>query len=706
MSRPRLAEALFRPRTVALIGASDDAGKTAGRPLEFLRKHGYTGPIYPINPNRASVQGERAYASLAEVRSPVDHAYILVNTPAVEAAVAACAQAGVAVASILASGFAEAGPEGREHQRRIVDVARAGGLRLVGPNCLGIVDTNAPLALTANAAFAADSLPRGRLTVLSQSGSLIGTLLSRGAMRGIHFGKLISVGNEADLSVGEIGAALADDPETDAFLLFLETIRAREEMMRFAAIAHRAGKPIVAYKLGRSEVGQALAVSHTGAMLGSDAAVDAFLRRHGILRVDHFEALLEIAPLIVGGEPSTPRRPRVGVIATTGGGAATVVDRLGMLGVDVVPPSAETLAKLRAVGVPPQSGPIIDVTLAGARYEVMRPALDILMDAPEFALILATVGSSAQLQPHLAVKPILDCAREKKPLTVFITPQADDALRLLAGHGIAAFRTPESCADAIATYLTWHEPLASPAKAKTGGLTRAAALLGATKSDVLDERRSLTVFEALGVPVTPSLVFDPAAPPPAFAFPYPVAAKVLSADITHKTDAGGVALEIRSAAELAERARALVSAARSHHPDARIEGLLVQPMERGLAEVLIGFRVDAQAGPVTTVGMGGTLAEIYRDYSVRVAPVSMAEAKEMIEEVRGFAVLRGYRGKPAGDIAALAQAIAALSTLADLSGPAVLEAEINPLIVRAVGQGVVAVDGVVRLAPRIPSPPR
>lgn len=683
---------------MALIGVSDDAGKTAGRPLRFLRKHGYAGPIYPINPNRPSVQGERAYASLAEAPGPVDHAYILVNTPAVEAAIAACARAGVAVVSILASGFAEAGSEGRERQRRIVEVARAGGLRLVGPNCLGVVDTHAPLALTANAAFAADSLPRGRLTVLSQSGSLIGTLISRGAVRGIHFGKLISVGNEADLSVGEIGAALADDPETDAFLLFLETIRAREEMERFAALAHRAGKPIVAYKLGRSEVGQALAVSHTGAMVGSDAAVDAFLCHHGILRVDHFETLLEITPLVVGRKPPTTRASRVGVIATTGGGAATVVDRLGVLGVDVVPASAETLAKLRAVGVPPQSGPIIDVTLAGARYEVMRPALDILMNAPEFTLVLATVGSSAQLQPHLAVKPILDCAREKKPLTVFITAQADDALRLLAAHGIAAFRTPEACADAIASFLAWREPDAAAVGETADQLTRAAALLGAAKSDVLDERRSLELFAALGVPVTPSLILDPAMPPPALSFPYPVAAKILSPDITHKTDAGGVALGITSASELAERARTLIASARSHHPDVSIEGVLVQPMERGLAEVLVGFRVDAQAGPVITVGMGGTLAEIYRDYAVRVAPVSAAEAAAMIEEVRGFAVLRGHRGKPSGDIGALAEAIAALSMLAGLSAPAVMEAEINPLIVRAAGQGVVAVDGVVRMA--------
>jgi acyl-CoA synthetase (NDP forming) len=695
--RPSLAEALFNPRGVALIGVSDDAGKTAGRPLSFLRKHGYAGAIYPINPNRAAVQGERAYARIDHAPGPVDHAYILVNTPAVEAAVAACAEAGVTVATILASGFAEAGEEGRESQRRLVEIAHRRGLRLLGPNSLGVVNTHAPLALTANAAFAAETLPRGRLTVLSQSGSLLGTLVSRGAVRGIGFGKLVSVGNEADLSVGEIGAALADDPETDAFLLFLETIRARDEMARFAALARRARKPIIAYKLGRSEVGQALAVSHTGAMVGSDAAVDAFLRHHGILRVDHLETLLEAAPLAVGRKPSAAGHRRVGVIATTGGGAATVVDRLGLLGVEVAPPSGETLAKLRAVNVPAQSGPIIDVTLAGARYEVMRPALDILMAAPEFALILATVGSSAQFQPELAVKPIVDCARDRKPLAVFITPQADASLRLLAQHGIAAFRTPESCADAIAAYLGWREPAAAPS-VSTETLAQASALLQTVRGDVLDERRSLALFEALGVPVAQSYVFDATTPPPALPFAFPVAAKVLSSDITHKTDLGGVALEIATASELGEQARELVSAVRARQPAARIDGVLVQPMERGVGEALVGYRVDAQAGPVVTVGMGGTLAEIYRDYAVRVAPVSARDAAEMIAEVRGFAALKGYRGKPPGDLTALAEAIAAVSVLANLAEPAVLEAEINPLIVKAAGQGVVAVDGVVRLA--------
>ena len=689
---PSLADALFRPRAAALIGVSDDAGRTAGRPLQFLRKHGYAGPIYPINPNRETVQGERAYKSLAELPGPVDHAYILVNTPLVEVAVTACAEAGVRAATILASGFAEAGPEGIALQRRLVQVARRSGLRLVGPNSLGVVDTHTPLALTANAAFAAETLLKGRLAVISQSGSQIGTFVSRGAPRGIGFSKLISVGNEADLSVGEIGAALADDPDTDAFLLFLETIREREHYARFAALAARAGKPILAYRLGRSEVGRELAVSHTGAMVGSDAAVDAFLRRQGILRVDHLETLMEAPALVIGRKPPATERRSVGVITTTGGGAAMVVDRLGLLGVEVTPPSAETYARLQTAKAPALPGRMIDMTLAGTRPDVMRAALDILMDAPEFDLVLTVVGSSAQFHPELAVKPILDCARAKKPIAAFLVPHAEASLRVLAENAVAGFRTPETCADAIAAYFGWRQ--SEPAEPLIEAIcARAMAALAAAPGAVLDERQSLALFDALGIAVTPSAVVDPERIP-ALPLAFPVAAKVLSADITHKTDAGGVALGIASADELAVRAREMLASVRAKHPAAAIAGILVQPMERGVGEALLGYRNDPQVGPVVTVGMGGTLAEIYRDISVRLAPVSVAEAVEMIAEVRGFATLRGYRGMPVGDLGALAQAVARLSSLAELPGTPIVEAEINPLIVKA--SGAVAVDGVVR----------
>ena len=693
---PDLAQALFRPRAVALIGVSDDVAKTAGRPLRFLRKHAFPGHIVAVNPHRVTVQGEPSLRQLADAPIAIDHAYILVNTPGVEEAVRACAAAGVRVATILASGFAEAGPEGMARQERLVTLARRSGLRLIGPNSLGVVDTHTPMALTANAAFATDALLKGKLSVISQSGSQIGTFLSRGAARGVGFAKLISVGNEADLSVGEIGAALAEDPDTAAFLLFLETIRQPRHYAEFAARAWRAGKPIIVYKLGRSEVGRELAVSHTGAMIGSDAAAHAFLSHHGMVRVDHLESLFEIAPLLVGRQPIAPASKRVGVVTTTGGGAAMVADRLGMLGVDVAAPAPPTLARLRDAGVPAQPGRLLDLTLAGTRYEVMRAALDGLLAAPEFDLVLAVVGSSAQFNPELAVRPIIDCARHRKPIAVFLTPEAEASLHLLAANGIAAFRTPEACADAIAAYLHWR-PQPETAATDAGALKVARRFLDGISDPELNEHASLLLFETLGIPATPRVVIPPAAAaiePPPFAFP--VAAKVLSADITHKSDVGGVVLGIASVERLKTVSRDLLAAISAAHPQARIDGVLVQPMETGVGELILGYRLDPQVGPVVMVGMGGTLAEIYQDRALRLAPISPSVAAEMLAEVKGIAALEGFRGRPAGDLEAAANALARLSFLAALPGPPILEAEINPLIVRAAGAGVVAVDGVVR----------
>ncbi|MBX6373553.1 MAG: acetate--CoA ligase family protein [Acetobacteraceae bacterium] len=695
--------ALFAPSAVALVGVSNDGARLAGGPLRYLRRHGFTGPVYPVNARYPAVQGEPAFRGLASLPGPVDHAYILLNTDDAISAVEACAAAGVKVATILAGGFAEAGAEGVAKQRRLLAAARAGGLRLVGPNSLGLVNLHTGLALSATPAMLAERLIPGRLMVLSQSGSMMGTLLSRGQERGIGFSKAVSVGNEADLTMGEIGEAFADDPDTAAFLLFMETIRDANAMARFAARAHALGKPIVAFKLGRSEAGQEMAVSHTGALVGSDRAADAFLRHHGIIRVDHLETLFELPALIAGRGP--PRRGRregaaVGVVTTTGGGAALVVDRLGTLGVETRAPSRETLDRLAARGVAAQAGRVLDLTMAGTRYDAMRAALETVLAAPEFDLVLSVVGSSAQFRPELAVRPIADSAAgADKPIAAFLAPSAGESLRMLAEAGIAGFRTPESCADAIAAYLDWRGPAApvGPAltEAEIAGARAALAEAAADGGRRLNERQALALFAALGVPCAASVVMavpgtggDVVSPAD---LSYPVAAKILSRDIAHKTEAGGVALGLGGPDELVAAVRRMVEAVRHRHPGARIEGVLVQRMERGgLAEVLLGYHRDPHVGPVVTLAMGGVLAEILGDVAVRLAPVSEETARAMVEEVAGLAVIRGYRDLPRGDVAALAVAIAALSRLAGL--PAVTEAEINP-IVRREGEGVVAVDG-------------
>jgi acyl-CoA synthetase (NDP forming) len=683
----QLFQALFEPRSVALIGASGDARKNTSRPQRYLRKHGYTGRIIPVNPGRDEIFGEKAYPDVTSVPEPVDHAFIMVPAKAVQAAIEQCAEKGVPVATIYSDGFAETGAEGRRAQERILEIARAGGVRVIGPNCIGLVSTDPGCAISVNAVLEMPEIKVGPLAIVSQSGSMLGGLLSRGLGRGVGFSKLVSVGNESDLSVGEFADLLVDDPHTKTILLFMETLRDADKLGHAARRAYAAGKKVVVYKLGRSEVGQDLAASHTGAMAGSDEMADAFFRAHGILRVDTLENLFELPALVADQKPS--KRHRVAVMTTTGGGAASVVDRLGTLGVEVVGPTDEVVTKLAENNITISKARLTDLTLAGAKKEIYSAVLDALLASDHCDLVLAVAGSSAQFQPQVAIEPLLEADRRGKPLASFAAPHAETSLKLLADANIAGFRTPESCADAIRAWRDWTPPIEQPARdeRKVNAATKLLKESGAQ----LDEYRSGAIFEALGVPRAASEVIK--TPEQKVALEFPVVAKILSRDILHKTDAGGVALNIRDADALRTSAAEILQRVRAKHPSANIEGILVQRMEKGLAELILGYKRDPQVGPVVVLGVGGVLAEIYKDFAVRLAPVSVETAKAMIDEVKGLAVIRGYRGMPQGDREALARAVNAFSQLAFSDD--VAEAEINPLMVKREGEGLVAVDGLI-----------
>jgi acyl-CoA synthetase (NDP forming) len=689
LTNSNLREALFSPRSVAIVGQSDDASKAAGRPLKFLRRIGYAGRVYPINPRRDTVLGERAWPALAALPEPPEHAYIVTPTQAAVAAVEECGALGVKVATVLADGFAEAGAEGMARETRLRETCARTGIRIVGPSSLGVVDLRTRVMLTANAAFDEKDFPLGRIFAASHSGSMIGALMSRGKARGTGFAGFVSVGNEVDLSLGEICAATLDDPDIDGYMLFLETMRHADTLRRFALSAAERGKPIIAYKLGRSDAARELAVSHTGALAGEDDVADQFLRSCGIARVDTLEGLIEGLPLL-SRVPAAARggRKRVGVVTTTAGGATMVVDPLASRGVTVEPASTATLARLAAAGIEVKPARLVDLTIAGARYETMKATLDILTAAPEFDLVLAVIGSSARSQPEITVRPIIDSAGAARPLAAFVVPDAPEALAMLSHAGVPNFRTPEACADAIAAALSRQPPRPLPA--------RSAALV-ASNGPVLDELAAGALLDRLGIARAPSVALEVGiARAPPLPFAYPVAVKVLCAEIAHKTDVGGVALGVADGEALLAAIQKIAATVAKRRPGTRLARVLVQPMVSGLGEVLLGYRVDRDVGALIMVAAGGVLTEIARDRSLRLAPIDLATAHEMIAEVRTLIALAGYRGRPAGDLDALAHAIVALSRLAD--DASIAEAEINPLIVRPAGEGVVAVDALVKLA--------
>jgi acyl-CoA synthetase (NDP forming) len=517
---------------------------------------------------------------------------------------------------------------------------------------------------------------------------MIGALLSRGAVRGIGFSKMVSVGAEMDLSIGELCGATLDDPDVTGYLLFLETIRHSADLRAFAAGAAERGKPVLSYKLGKSEMAAQLAASHTGALAGEDDVASAFLADAGIVRVHTLEGLLEGAPLVARTPTRTPgRRPAVGVVTTTGGGAAMVVDQLGVHGTQVVPPSEETLRRMAAAGAFVEPGLITDLTLAGTRPETMRAALGVLAVAPEFDLIVAVAGSSARHSPELVVEPIVEVATRSgtHPIATFLVPDAPEALEMLYAAGVPSFRTPEACADAIAASLNRDAPRAS--------LVPTAPL---SPSVLIDEADSYAVLRSAGIPVAPFAVLHITAAPLVLpdGLSFPVAVKALSDQLAHKSDVGGVRLDVGSDAELDAAARTIRAEVLAG-AGTPVDRVLVQQMTRAVGEVLLGYRIDAEMGPLVLVAAGGTRAEVYADRSIRMAPVDRDTAKDMLDEVAAMEIFRGFRGAEVGDLAAVVEAVVGLSELC-LRGD-VVEAEINPLMVFAEGAGVVAVDAAVRV---------
>lgn len=692
-----LLQALIAPRSVALVGVSGTMGKLTSRPLEFLQSNGWQGRIYPVNPTRAQIDGLPAYKSVRDIPDPVDHAYILLNAdPAIEA-LRDCAAAGVRVVSILADGFAEAGEEGRARQDQLLAIAQEAGILLIGPNSTGVVATHSKFICTTNAAFKAECIPSGKIAVLSQSGSVIGTMLSRGAAEGIGFSTLISTGNEAGAGVGRLGQLLLQDPQTEGFILFLETIRDREALAAFARGAQACGKPITAYMIGKSEEGQALSVSHTGALTGAARSVSAYLRALGIREVQAFEALIPAAVTLARSHVPANRPKCLTVVSTTGGGGAMVLDQIALRGVDIAGLSAPSRTELAAKGIPLGHGKLVDVTLAGTKYDSMRAVIETLSTDPETGAVLVVIGSSAQFNPELAVAPIVDAVAAapegSAPVLAFPLPHAPEAMAMLETGGVPAFRNVTACAETVAMLFDTPVPAAPSGRLAPQVLAQLEALPAGQQDEVI----SAAIMASLGVNGPKSVFVAPdVAIPQDLGMRWPVVVKLVSRDLPHKTEAGAIRIGIRDRARLFEAIKEMRISAAAYHPGYVLRGILIQEMAQGLGEALIGVTRDPVAGPMVTLAMGGVMTEIYRDSAVRPAPVDLEAARQMIAEVKGFALFSGYRNRPKGDLEALSAAVAAVSQLA--LSPCIAEAEINPVLVGPEGQGVVMLDALLNIA--------
>ena len=684
---------LINPRSVAIIGASADPEKLTGRPVAYLQKHGFAGAIYPVNPRYDTIAGLACYRDVRSLPAPPDVGLVLLGADMARDAVRQLADAGAAAAIVLASGFAEAGADG--HARQVALRAAAGSMRLLGPNTIGLVNLTDRITLSASGALEIPEFQAGNIAVISQSGGILGSLLSRAAGRGIGLSKLIATGNEADIEAADCIEALIEDPATSVIALYLEGLRNPGRFRDVAARAAAAGKPLVVFKVGRSESGARSAISHTGALAGADRMYDALLRQVGAVRAATFADLLDIPMALAARRPLAGRR--VAIVTSTGGAATLVADACGMAGLDLPPPdpaTAERLVSLNIRDAVLDRNPI-DVTLAGVRPELFRQVIDALAASPIYDAVIMIVGSSGLARPDIVAGPVIEALpRLTKPLLVYVSPDAPNIVRHLNRHGVPAFAAPESCAAALAALL----PAGAPPPPAAPPATRSRAIPNDLPAGPgpLNEAESKRLFEHFGIPSAAELCAPTpeAAGEAAHKLGGPVVVKILSRAVTHKSEIGGVAVGV-AASQVAERCRAMQAAAAAAR--APIEGFLVQEQIRDGVEMILGFHRDPQLGAAVLLGLGGIATELFDDTAIRLPPLGARDAEAMIAELKSAALLHGFRGRPKADVAALADAILAFQAMVAALGDRLGEAEINPLFVLPQGRGVRAADGVVVL---------
>ena len=687
---------LMEPRSIAVIGASTDPKKTAGRPIAYLQKHHFKGKIYPINPRVQEISGLQCYPDIASLPETPDVAIIMVGTDKALSAVKELAALGTPAAIVLTSGFAEHGPEGLQKQEELIKAA--GSMRILGPNTIGMVNITDDIPLSPSSALEMDEFPKGSVSVISQSGGILGSLLSRATACGLGLSKLVSTSNEADLGLADFVDYLTDDPSTKVIVLYIESIRHPDKFRAAALRAKQAGKPIVVYKVGKSEAGIRAAISHTGALAGTDKMYDALFKQTGIIRANKFSDFLDIPAALSSGR--VLKGKRVAILTSTGGAGTLVADSLGEWGFETPAPDEKTAARLRALQPGDQAvldrNPI-DVTLAGLQPDLLRGAISALLDSPTYDALILILGSSSLSMPDLMAGAVRDCMQTSdKPVIAYVSPHAPIAGALMTKLGVPAFSQPESCSVALGSML--HASHLKGVEANEGAFAHIPAGLELSKMHgSLNEHEAKNLFSAFGIPAVREVVVESGNLDLDVVQDLgdQLVLKILSNEILHKTEIGGVALNV-PLAELSTAMNAM-SAGIQSKAGVTIHHFLVQEMASGGVEFMVGMHRDP-LGTAILVGMGGVTAELFKDTHMRLINPGKSfteqEALDMLKALKTWPLLDGYRGKAKCDVSSLTNAIVQFSGMVAALEDRLLECEINPIFVFEDGRGVKAADGI------------
>jgi len=699
---------IFVPRSIAVIGASTDPGSIGNRLFRNLLRDGFTGPLYPVNPNARVVNSVRAYPSVLDIPDEVDLAYIVVPAAIVLDVVQQCVEKGVRGIVVISAGFSETGPEGKAREKELLSIVRRAGIRMIGPNCLGVINTNA--AVSMNGSFSPVYPLPGNIAMSSQSGALGIAILDYATEAGIGLSYFVSVGNKADVSGNDLLLAWEEDPNVDVILLYLESFGNPKKFSRIARRISRR-KPIIAVKSGRTTAGKRAASSHTGALASSDVAVDALFRQAGVIRVDTIEQMFAVGRLLA--DQPIPGGRRVGIVTNAGGPGILAADALEANGLQLPALSDGVQQKLREK-LPAEAATSNPVDLiASAGPEEFYHATSTLIESGE---VDSVVVIHVEVTPGLAL-PVADALRRCQDdhpgdvtlLTVFMG--GEDAASLLAGkegsRTIPHYQFPEQAALALTravNYGEWkrRDPGSVPHLADVDQPAARAIVDPALdrlgpEGGWLEPEEVMGLLQTVGlrVPITKTATTEDEAVAIAAEIGRSVL-KVISPSALHKSDVGGVVLDVSGEEEVRAAYRQVTSAV----PDP--QGVVVQSFVPAGHEVIIGSTEDPSFGPLIVFGMGGVTVELLGDVAFRIHPLTDVDASEMVRSIKGFRMLEGYRNMPEGDVEAVEEALLRVSTLIS-EVPEIVEMDLNPVKVLAPGEGVVVVDARIRVEPIAPA---
>ncbi|PZW44818.1 acetyltransferase [Humitalea rosea] len=698
---------LVDPRVIAVVGASETPGSFGQRTLINLA--GFDGKVFGVNPKYRETIGFPCVPSLGDLPESPDCVVLCVARPLVAPSLEEAVAVGAGGAIVYASGFAETGAEERiAAQASLVDIASRGGVRMAGPNCVGLANVRSGAAMN----FMSDcgSMMRGhagRVAVVSQSGALGYTVL-QSMMRGVGISHYLAAGNSADVDVSDYIACLAEDPEVRAIICLFEGVKSGQRFLEAARLADAAGKALIVYKAGNTEASGKAALSHTGTLVGSVGAYRAAFDEVGAIQTDDLEAVLELASFFAKSGP--PRNGRgVGIMATSGGAGVINADKAEQKGLQLPALAPQTRAVLETVV--PDFGSVANPSDLTA--EVLKSSttfalcLNAFVDDPGFSavvvpLVFAHPGATGSRAPTLCeVAARTDCAVAAIWMNEWL--EGPGSALLDADPKLTLFRSSDRCFAAIRAWCDWHERRGRPA-VLTSRLSPADAaavarnIIAGAGQKALGEQESKRILAAYGIPVPQeALAATPeAAATAAAAIGFPVVVKIASPDILHKTEVSGIRLNLRSAEEVRAASAEILATAGQHRPEARLEGVSIQSMAPPGTELVMGIRIDAQFGPLLVVGLGGVMVELLGDVATSLAPVGPDKARRMLASLRGYPLLTGFRKQPPCDINAAVEAICRFSELADDLADLIEEVDVNPVIVAPVG--AVAADALIVLS--------